>query len=312
MGCRAGAVVIAAAVAACDPGLDVPFAEKLAVGTTKRIDVQGDCIGTNCVGVPITEIVEVVIERDSVLTATVIDADTFTLTAHKVGESLATVVAVDAERELRKEELDVEAFLIKRLEFLPRDCEHDADVAAETTFVPADQPITFTWTMFGEGDVPLEGDITFDAPGLMQTLLDQDLREIAFRTPAQLGVHSISSSVWPAGPVHTVEVYGIERFDGLEVDVVFPSMSSVSSTPVDVRPKIGEHVPCMEDVERTLRVLTPAVCSLDNELNVEMATTREVRWRIYGRAVGMCQVEVGLTGTTLKGMAQVDFTGAGM
>ncbi|MBT8492713.1 MAG: hypothetical protein KJO07_06605 [Deltaproteobacteria bacterium] len=289
---------------ACEPGLTVPIDAALAVGTSKRFTITDDCNRSSCDNAAIVEIVEVVVDEPSIVGASDFGTDSILLTAYSEGSTRITVVAADNERELRMEEVDVETFEIEDFQLRPVTCRHSDSGFVD--LLPPEAEVTYTWSFSGPDGEPLEGDAVLDGGGLVEISYEPESSRITYQTPPGQAAYQITSPASP-DPLRTVQTYVDADIDAMQVDVSPTNVSVASSSRVTIIPTIATVAPCLEELERSIVVTTPTICSLDSELEVAEASTTDVDFRIYGREAGTCQFEVTFAANLVSQTAAVQF-----
>lgn len=276
------------------PGLELPVST-IGVGTSLEVRVSDDCGEWPwCDDVDIVEIMDVVDQDPGIFEITDLTEDSFTITGLREGQTALTVVAMDEDREVRREKAVFAARRVAEVQLRTNDCIHEVYSPSDPLPVTPEAELRFTWQLVDSGGTALQGSAPFSGDGLTVVSTDPASRSLTLRVPAEPGQYDVTTPAL-SGPARTLVVY-----EDAEVDEVELMPSSVTTRPLEVgesrtlysMPLLGGDVLCLEELSRTVEVTSPGVCSLDATMDVTEASTTEAEFDVHASAEGTCAVQV--------------------
>lgn len=292
-------MILLTMMACVNDKLDLESANHLGLGLDWTVVVSDNCEnGPFCNAEEITEILEVVDQTEGVVTVSDVQPASFILTGVEVGSTQVTVVALDSEREVREQDFVVTVEAIDSAELLPTGCTTNTWPHDDPVYVPPGTDLRLAWSFLDASGGELQGSAPFTTD---LTVVSQDVvnRMLVVTTSDVAGASSTIETSAVSGTLQTVTTYDVASFDGIVIrDVQDGPVSAGIAKLFQAMPSIGSHVPCMDDLERALEVSPPGICSLADGLGVEIATTPEYQFNVWGVASGTCTVSVTIGGFT--------------
>jgi hypothetical protein len=253
----------------------------LALGAQLVIEPNATCVGLGCLK-EIVEIRDVIAQDPSVADFTEFDDELVTLQGLGEGETRVTIVGLTEGRDVVERYLDVRVARVDRFSAGTR-CD---DWDSESSLVTLGTELTWQYWMLDTAGHELMGDPEMDFGGLEQLSLGPGSAQLV---SSALGDYRLTSGLWD-GIVDEIRVVEAEP---TSLELVPPEeVSEEVIAALEIRVTLEDEVPCVEEVERHVTVLTPETCSLDllDEV-LELSTTQD-GVSVFGRDPGTCSIEV--------------------
>ncbi len=253
----------------------------LALGAELIINPNATCTGLGCLK-EMVEVRDVVAEDPSVADFSEFDDELVTLQGLGEGETRLTIVGLTETRDVVERYLDLRVARVDQISAGTR-CD---DWGSESSLVTLGTELKWQYALLDTAGHELTGDPAMDFGGLEQLSLGPGSAQL---TSSALGDYRLTSGLWEG----VVDELRVVEAQPTSLELLPPdALSQDVIAALQILVTLEGEVPCVEEVERRVTILSPDHCSLDLLEETLVKVVTEAGVSLFAREPGACTVQV--------------------
>jgi len=265
------------------------------IGEGAWIEVDAnDLCANGCAYDRMQEVRDVVLQTGGVAEVEVLDGTDLRITGADGGDTKLTVVGLDEEGDVIEHFAYLNVRRIDRATAYPR-C-NVPEPAEDAWILPPETEIYFRWSMSADNQ-PLYGNPGIDFGAFEVYELDMREGSAWLESPAEAGPIEVTMDAY-AHDFARFEVHD-GTYDGLVVDGGWAEDAAVEAGEtfrVQTSLTVDGRSLCVDEAERTVEVLTPEVCGLNEDGDYDTLTFQDPGLFVYTYAAGTCELALSAEG----------------